>query len=146
MGELQQLPGRRRIQTGDARDAVAGGQYRTGLADFDMVVEALDLLLENLADLGRSNLHRLPFVLRTQPAKERSRRSSRVRRLPSKTRPAISTTTPPRSSGSTLASATTRLPVCRSNTSLMRRRLSSESGRALRTCARTRPRTWSSSR
>src|SRR2546430_6159678 len=58
--ELEKLARGRVVETVNARDAVTRRKYRPGLADLDAVVEVLDLLLENLADLGCLNLHRHP--------------------------------------------------------------------------------------
>src|SRR5207237_9459634 len=51
LGELDQLAGHHPFQAVDARDAVAGGEHRAGLADLDLLAIALDLLAKDAADL-----------------------------------------------------------------------------------------------
>src|SRR5207237_6404098 len=51
MGKFDQLAGHHPFQTVDARNAVAGGKHRAGLADLDLLAIALDLLAKDAADL-----------------------------------------------------------------------------------------------
>src|SRR5262249_46551040 len=64
--EFDQLAGHGAGQAVDARDAVAGGQDRAGLHDRDLLVEVLDLLADDAADLFGLDLH-VPFLARQEP-------------------------------------------------------------------------------
>ena len=55
--ELEQLAGHRAGEAVDAGDAVAGREHGAGLGDRDLLVEVLDLLADDLADLFGANLH-----------------------------------------------------------------------------------------
>ena len=57
VAEVEQLAGHRRLEAVDAGDAVAGLEHGAGLHDGDLLVEALDLLADDLADLFGANLH-----------------------------------------------------------------------------------------
>jgi hypothetical protein len=63
LAEVEQLAGHGRLQAVDAGDAVAGLEHGAGLGDGDLLVEALDLLADDLADLFGANLHVVILVL-----------------------------------------------------------------------------------
>jgi hypothetical protein len=68
-GKLHQLAGHDVLQPEDARDAVADGQHGADLRDVRVRVEVGDLTLEDLRDLGRTDLHvRQPPSSRTAVA------------------------------------------------------------------------------
>ena len=57
VAEVEQLAGHGVLQAVDAGDAVAGLEHGAGLGDRDLLVEALDLLADDLTDFFGANLH-----------------------------------------------------------------------------------------
>ena len=59
MPEIEQLARHRVVQAVDARDPVSNGEDRADLRDVDRLLVAGELLLQNLRDLIRLDLHQV---------------------------------------------------------------------------------------
>src|SRR5262249_14500583 len=107
--ELHQLSRHRARQAVDAGDPVAAAEDGAGLEHRDLLIEVLDLLADDAADLFGLDLHRCPFP--PYSARNRSRIcSSCVRMLPSYTVSPTLATMPPMSPASVFLSRRICLP------------------------------------
>ncbi len=123
-GELDQLAGHHPFEAVHAGDTVAHGEHRAGLDDRGGLVEVLDVLLDDLADLFGSKLHRRlssssrVFWVHRLVSRVCRMRCNLVRSDPSMTRSPIRVTTPPSKEGSSSRSRSTFFPRDASSCSL----------------------------
>ena len=63
VAEVDELAGHDLVEAVDSRDSVADGEHRADLGDVDRLLVTRQLLLQNLGDLVRFDVHDYAFAL-----------------------------------------------------------------------------------